>query len=78
MDPNAWLASQMPKESLHDFDRLGWYQELLKASNVREVPFQSRTITRNSTLHSLFNRTLATNDTLRCVPRETARMHGRC
>lgn len=40
-------------------------QDFLATPGLKEVPFQSRTISRNSTLHSLFNRTLATNDTLR-------------
>lgn len=63
--PGAWLATEMPKECLGDFDDLPWVQAIINDPRNQEVPFQSRTITRNSTLHSLFNRTLATLDTLR-------------
>lgn len=62
--PGAQLASNMPKENIGDFNEI-WCQKLINSPLVKEVPFQSRTITRNSTLHALFNRTLATNDTLR-------------
>lgn len=61
--PGAWLATEMPKECLGDFDTVQWIQDIVKDPACTEVPFQSRTITRNSTLHSLFNRTLATLDT---------------
>lgn len=64
MKTRAWLASEMPKEHLDDFDQ-PWCWKLINSPLVKEVPFQSRTITRNSTMHSMFNRTLATNDTLR-------------
>lgn len=64
MKTRGWLASEMPKENLGDFDQ-PWCWKLINSPLVKEVPFQSRTITRNSTLHSMFNRTLATNDTLR-------------
>ena len=60
-----WLASDMPKESLGDFDNIKWIQDIVHDPDVKEVPFHSRTVFRDSTHHSLFNRTLATNDTLR-------------
>ncbi|KAF2166417.1 hypothetical protein M409DRAFT_54768 [Zasmidium cellare ATCC 36951] len=63
--PGAWLATEMPKECLGDFDKIQWVQDIVNDPECKEIPFQSRTITRNSTLHSLFNRTLATLDTLR-------------
>lgn len=61
--PGAWLATEMPKECLGDFDKLKWVQAIIHDPDCKEIPFQSRTITRNSSLHSLFNRTLATLDT---------------
>lgn len=61
--PGAWLATEMPKECLGDFDKIQWVQDIVNDPECKEIPFQSRTITRNSTLHSLFNRTLATLDT---------------
>ncbi|KAF7188330.1 Acyl-coenzyme A thioesterase THEM4 [Pseudocercospora fuligena] len=64
-DKTAWLASQMPKECLQDFEQHPWIQKILSDPSCKEIPFQSRTITRNSSIHSLFNRTLATLDTLR-------------
>lgn len=65
MDPNAWLASRIPKEKIRDAEKYAWYTDLISDPHCKEVPFQSRTITRNSTIHSLFNRTFATNGTLR-------------
>ena len=59
----AWLASEMPKECLGDFNDTQWVQHIINDPGCKEVPFPSRTITRNSTIHSLFNRTLATWDT---------------
>ncbi|KXT11865.1 hypothetical protein AC579_4186 [Pseudocercospora musae] len=57
-DQGAWLASQMPKECLHDFEQRPWIPKILAD------PFPFRNKTRNSSIHSLFNRTLATLETL--------------
>jgi len=65
MVSNAWLASRMPKENIRDFEKYSWYTDLISDPHCKEVPFQSRTITRNCAIHSLVNRTLATNGTLR-------------